>query len=120
MKRTNINAMLKMVRMYLDGKMDRIELSLDFPYELEKRFARVGTGNRRFPIPPKRGLSPPGLCRIMQDELRESQLLRRLAFFSSQADHPAVCFVGKWVWAGWRLIATNKTSQAGGQIVSVK
>jgi hypothetical protein len=41
MKRTNINAMLKMVRMYLDGKMDRIELSLDFPYELEKRFDKM-------------------------------------------------------------------------------
>ena len=41
MKRTNINAMLKMVRMYLDGKTDRIELSLDFPYELEKRFDKM-------------------------------------------------------------------------------
>lgn len=27
--------------MYLDGKMDRIELSLDFPYELEKRFDKM-------------------------------------------------------------------------------
>ncbi|MEL7568372.1 MAG: hypothetical protein AAGU14_07045 [Eubacteriaceae bacterium] len=41
MRRTNINAVLKMVRMYLEGEMDRIELTLDFPYELEKRFDKM-------------------------------------------------------------------------------
>lgn len=41
MRRTNINAVLKMVRAFLDGKIDRIELSLDFPYELEKRFDKM-------------------------------------------------------------------------------
>ena len=41
MRRTNINAVLKMVREYLDGEIDRIELSLDFPYELEKRYKKM-------------------------------------------------------------------------------
>jgi hypothetical protein len=48
MRLTNINAMLKMVRMYLDGKIDRIELSLDFPYELEKRFNKMCSEDRDY------------------------------------------------------------------------
>jgi hypothetical protein len=41
MKRTNIQAVLKMVRGYLDGHVSRIELSLDFPYELEQRYEKM-------------------------------------------------------------------------------
>ena len=41
MKRTNINAVLNMVRRYLDGQMSLIELTLDFPYELEKRYTKM-------------------------------------------------------------------------------
>ena len=41
MRRTNINAVLKMVRMYIDGQINRTELSLDFPYELEKRYGKM-------------------------------------------------------------------------------
>lgn len=48
MRRTNINAVMKMVRMYLDGKIDRIELSLDFPYELEKRFEKMCAEDRDY------------------------------------------------------------------------
>jgi hypothetical protein len=41
MKRTNIHAVLEMVHRYLDGQIDRTELILDFPYELEKRYAKM-------------------------------------------------------------------------------
>lgn len=41
MRRTNINAVLKMVRMYLDSQISRTELSLDFPYELKKRYMKM-------------------------------------------------------------------------------
>ncbi len=41
MKRTNINAVLKMVRSYLDSQISRTELCLDFPYELEKRYDKM-------------------------------------------------------------------------------
>ena len=34
MRRTNINAVLRMTKDYLDGKMDRIDYQLDFPYEV--------------------------------------------------------------------------------------
>lgn len=41
MKRTNIQAVLKMVRGYLEGHVSRTELSLDFPYELELRYEKM-------------------------------------------------------------------------------
>lgn len=41
MRRTNINAVLKIIRMYLDGKISRIDLILDFPDELEKRYEKM-------------------------------------------------------------------------------
>lgn len=41
MRRTNINAMLRMVRRYLDGEMSKIDFVLDFPYEMEKRYQKM-------------------------------------------------------------------------------
>lgn len=41
MKRTNINALLKMVRQYLNGEMGLIDFVLDFPYEMEKRYQKA-------------------------------------------------------------------------------
>lgn len=41
MRRTNINAVLRMTKMYLDGKMDRIDYELDFPYEVEQRYQKM-------------------------------------------------------------------------------
>lgn len=41
MRRTNINALLKMVRKYLDGEMSFIDFVLDFPYEMEKRYPKA-------------------------------------------------------------------------------
>lgn len=41
MRRTNINAVLKMVRDYLGGKMDSVSFRLDFPYEIEQRYRRM-------------------------------------------------------------------------------
>ena len=41
MRRTNINAVLKMVREYLDGEMDKISFQLDFPYEIEQRYRKM-------------------------------------------------------------------------------
>ena len=40
MRRTNINAILKMTRQYLDGEMSRIDYELDLPYEVEKRYQK--------------------------------------------------------------------------------
>jgi len=48
MRRTNINAVIKMVRMYLDGQISRIELSLDFPYEIEKRYEKMLTEDSEY------------------------------------------------------------------------
>lgn len=41
MRRTNINALLKMVRQYLNGEMGLIDFVLDFPYEMEKRYQKA-------------------------------------------------------------------------------
>ena len=41
MRMTNINAVLKMTRQYLDGEMSRIDYELDFPYEVEKRYRNM-------------------------------------------------------------------------------
>ena len=38
MRRTNINAILKMTKKYLDGEMSRIDYELALPYEVEKRY----------------------------------------------------------------------------------
>lgn len=48
MRRTNINAVLKMVCMYLDGKISRIELELDFPYEIEKRYSKMCSEDQEY------------------------------------------------------------------------
>jgi hypothetical protein len=41
MRRTNINAVLRMVRDFLNGEMDDIAFWLDFPYEIEKRYQKM-------------------------------------------------------------------------------
>lgn len=41
MRRSNINAVLRMTKAYLDGKMDRIDYELDFPYEVEQRYQKM-------------------------------------------------------------------------------
>ena len=38
MRKTNIIAVLKMVQQYLDGEMDYISFTLDFPYEVQTRY----------------------------------------------------------------------------------
>ena len=48
MKRTNINAVLKMVRSYLDCQISRTELCLDFPYELEKRYEKMRSEDQEY------------------------------------------------------------------------
>jgi hypothetical protein len=40
-RRNNINAALRIVHSYLDGKSSRIELELDFPYEAEQRYRKM-------------------------------------------------------------------------------
>ena len=37
MRRTNINAVMRMVKRYLSGEMDAISFRLDFPYEVTQR-----------------------------------------------------------------------------------
>lgn len=41
MRRTNINALLKMVRQYLGGEISFIDFVQDFPYEMEKRYQKA-------------------------------------------------------------------------------
>ncbi len=41
MRRTNINAVLNMVREFLDGEMDSISFQLDFPCEIEQRYRKM-------------------------------------------------------------------------------
>ena len=41
MRKTNINAVLKMTREFLVGEMDSISYVLDFPYEVEKRYQKM-------------------------------------------------------------------------------
>ena len=41
MRRTNINAVLRMTKAYLHGKTDRIDYELDFPYEVEQRYQKM-------------------------------------------------------------------------------
>lgn len=43
MSTPNINAVLKMTKDYLDGRMGRIDYELDFPYEVEKRYQKMCT-----------------------------------------------------------------------------
>lgn len=37
----NINFMMNMTKKYLTGKIDEIAYTLDFPYELEKRYKKM-------------------------------------------------------------------------------
>lgn len=41
MKQPNIDYMMEMTKEYLSGKIDIIDYSLDFPYELEKRYKKM-------------------------------------------------------------------------------
>lgn len=41
MRRTNINATLKMTRQYPDGEMSHIDCELDFSYKVEKRYQKM-------------------------------------------------------------------------------
>jgi hypothetical protein len=41
MKQPNIDYMMNMTKEYLDGKIDIIAYTLDFPYELEKRYKKM-------------------------------------------------------------------------------
>ena len=41
LSQTNINYMMNMTKKFLDGKIDDIAYTLDFPYELEKRYKKM-------------------------------------------------------------------------------
>lgn len=41
MSQPNIDYMMNMTKDFLDGKIDQITYSLDFPYELEQRYIRI-------------------------------------------------------------------------------
>lgn len=41
MSQPNINFMMNMTNEYLSGEIDVIDYSLDFPYELEKRYKKM-------------------------------------------------------------------------------
>ncbi len=50
MSNPNINAVLKMTKDYLDGKIGRIDYELDFPYEVEKDTKRCAVKIRSMRI----------------------------------------------------------------------
>lgn len=41
LNQSNINYMMNMTKKYLNGKIDEIDYTLDFPYELEKRYNKM-------------------------------------------------------------------------------
>ena len=41
MKQPNIDYMMNMTKEYLSGKMDVIDYTLDFPYELDQRYRKM-------------------------------------------------------------------------------
>lgn len=41
MSQPNINFMMNMTKEYLSGKIDVTSYSLDFPYELDKRYKKI-------------------------------------------------------------------------------
>ncbi len=45
---TNIKFVMDMTKSYLDGVIDSIAYSLDFPYEVEKRYRRMVKENRDY------------------------------------------------------------------------
>ncbi|QZY57177.1 hypothetical protein [Crassaminicella profunda] len=45
---THINFVMDMTKAYLDGEMDCITYSLDFPYEVEKRYRKMVNEDRDY------------------------------------------------------------------------
>jgi len=45
---TNINYMMDMTKLFLDGEIDCISYSLDFPYEVEKRYRKMVREDREY------------------------------------------------------------------------
>ena len=41
MKKPNVEFLMEMTKAYLDGKLDSVSYSLDFPYEVETRYKNL-------------------------------------------------------------------------------
>lgn len=41
LKKPNIDFLMKMTKAYLDGELDFVSYSLDFPYEVERRYKKL-------------------------------------------------------------------------------
>lgn len=50
MEKKNIEYIMNMTKSYLDGKINSISYSLDFPYEIEKRYNLKGENLYEFAI----------------------------------------------------------------------
>ena len=48
MKQTNIDAVLTMVRQYLAGELSQLEMQLDFPHEVGKRYRKMVAEDREY------------------------------------------------------------------------
>ncbi len=48
MKTPNIDFVMEMTKSYLDGEIDCIDYTLDFPYEIEKRYTKMVRENREY------------------------------------------------------------------------
>lgn len=48
MKIPNIDFIMEMTKAYLDGKMDYINYTLDFPYEINNRYKKMVRENRDY------------------------------------------------------------------------
>lgn len=44
----NIECLMNMTKLYLDGEMDIITYTLDFPYEIEKRYKKIIKEDRNY------------------------------------------------------------------------
>ena len=47
-RRTNVGALLRMVRQYLNGETQRSDFVLDFPYEMEKRYRKAAEEDEEY------------------------------------------------------------------------
>jgi hypothetical protein len=70
-KLPNIDFMMNMTKEFLDGKMDSVSYSLDFPYELQKRYKKMNQEDDDYCYLIYEDLYEDGVARF--DELSETE-----------------------------------------------
>lgn len=62
MKQPNIDYIMEMAKEYLDGKIDVVTFTLDFPYELQKRYKKMHREDEEY-------------CELIYEDLYEEGVL---------------------------------------------